>query len=365
MSSNVVAFTSAGGAVASNDATLQAETSKIAIKCRLLGDFAAKATGDFDDWALFEISAGTHASRKVEVTLHRDAGTTQLYISAKWQNANGTTGKSAYFDLASITQTDYYIIYLAHDSTSGTPLEVTLFDSSGTVVAADNSTQAPTGAIDTTAGNGKIYVGLGSGTYNGAAITVDGIAVYAGAVLSAGARWSAPAAGDSNLVGGTTFDDGAGATATSLKSGGQDFALTNPTWAAGGTWDNAGGGGVATSIAASAGDAQTAEAGTELPIDLEVLVLDDLGAPLAGVDVDWAVGSGGGSITPATSTTDGAGHASATATLGATEGAQTFTATATGLTGSPVTFDATATAPGSGVNPLARVRSLSGVNPYS
>jgi plastocyanin len=65
--------------------------------------------------------------------------------------------------------------------------------------------------------------------------------------------------------------------------------------------------------------------------------------PKQGVTIDWAVATGGGSITPAQNATGATGTASAQRTLGSGTGAQTATATASGLTGTPqVTFTTTA-----------------------
>jgi hypothetical protein len=76
-----------------------------------------------------------------------------------------------------------------------------------------------------------------------------------------------------------------------------------------------------------------------------VLVRDINNNPVAGVSVTFAVASGGGTVVPTTAlTTDVNGIAQVTSwTLGTTAGANTLTATATGLSGSPVTFTATGT----------------------
>ena len=66
---------------------------------------------------------------------------------------------------------------------------------------------------------------------------------------------------------------------------------------------------------------------------------------VAGIQVVFAVASGGGSLVGATATTDAGGIARVTQwTLGTGLGAQSVTATSTGATGSPLTFTATATA---------------------
>ena len=74
-------------------------------------------------------------------------------------------------------------------------------------------------------------------------------------------------------------------------------------------------------------------------------VTDDLGNPVAGVEVAFAVATGGGEITPATMTTTETGTASANAVLGPVAGEQEFTATVPGLNGSPATFTAIAFPP--------------------
>lgn len=73
---------------------------------------------------------------------------------------------------------------------------------------------------------------------------------------------------------------------------------------------------------------------------LSALVTDVGGAPEAGVEVTWSVVSGGGSITPS-STTDGAGMATATFTLGQAAVAQRARATASGVGGAPAEFTVT------------------------
>ncbi len=129
-----------------------------------------------------------------------------------------------------------------------------------------------------------------------------------------------------------------------LTSAALAIALALPACSSGG------GGGTgpnnsATQMAAQSGNNQVAPAGAALA-PLEVVVRDANNAPVAGVPVTWAVGSGGGAVS-ATSTTTGAnGIASVVRTLGPGAGTQTTTATRTGLTGSPVTFSATATIQG-------------------
>jgi hypothetical protein len=100
-----------------------------------------------------------------------------------------------------------------------------------------------------------------------------------------------------------------------------------------------------TTIAAYAGDGQSATVGTAVATAPSVLVTDANHNPVSGVSVTFAVASGGGSATGTSATTDVNGIAAVGSwTLGATVGANTLTATSAGLTGSPVTFSATAIA---------------------
>jgi len=98
----------------------------------------------------------------------------------------------------------------------------------------------------------------------------------------------------------------------------------------------------ASTIVLNTGDLQTGIVGSTLATPYSVAVKDAVGLPVSGVPVRWAVGAGGGFITPATSATDANGIASATRTLGGSPGTQTATASVSGLTGSPVPFSATA-----------------------
>ena len=95
--------------------------------------------------------------------------------------------------------------------------------------------------------------------------------------------------------------------------------------------------GVATSIVKTTGDAGTSAPSSQ--VTYTVTARDAHNNPKQGVMIDWAVATGGGSITPPQNTTGATGTASAQRTLGAGTGDQTATATASALTGPPqVTF---------------------------
>lgn len=115
----------------------------------------------------------------------------------------------------------------------------------------------------------------------------------------------------------------------------------------------------ASTLAAVKGDEQTATAGSPLPDSLIVKVTDQFGNPVAGVDIDWTL-TGGGTVSAPTVETGNDGQAGIVRTLGPTAGQQTTIATAAGLTGSPVTFTATATVGTAGRLTLERAPSSSG-----
>jgi outer membrane protein OmpA-like peptidoglycan-associated protein len=105
------------------------------------------------------------------------------------------------------------------------------------------------------------------------------------------------------------------------------------------------GAGAAATIAVNAGNNQTATAGSAVSAAPSVLVTDAAGNPVANRSVTFAVVTGGGSGTSLTTTSNSSGIATVGSwTLGTTAGANTMTATASGLTGSPVTFTATGVA---------------------
>src|SRR5262249_38888139 len=105
--------------------------------------------------------------------------------------------------------------------------------------------------------------------------------------------------------------------------------------------------GAATTLVKNGGDNQTATVGTAGPAAPSVLVADASGNPVSGVSVTFAIGSGGGSITGGSQTTNSSGIATVGSwTLGPSAGANTLNATSAGLSGSPATFTATGAAAG-------------------
>lgn len=100
-------------------------------------------------------------------------------------------------------------------------------------------------------------------------------------------------------------------------------------------------------IAAVEGNDQSAGTGQLVPVPPAVRVTNALGEPVAGVEVTFAVTKGGGSVGGASQVTNVDGIARVGSwTLGPNAGKNTLQARAGSLNGSPVVFEATATAQG-------------------
>jgi hypothetical protein len=108
------------------------------------------------------------------------------------------------------------------------------------------------------------------------------------------------------------------------------------------TFTETGSVGAASTIAISSGNTQSGTAGSPLPGNLMVLVKDANGNATTGTTINWAIATGGGSFSTATSTTSN-GLASDTLILGKTAGSNTAKATINGTTTS-VTFTETGVA---------------------
>ena len=90
------------------------------------------------------------------------------------------------------------------------------------------------------------------------------------------------------------------------------------------------------------GNGQTGSVGSALSIPLAVIVTDSKGKTVSGAHVDWDVGIGAGSTSPATSITNSSGVATTIWTLGSVTGTVRVNAQINGV--NPVTFTATALA---------------------
>ena len=102
---------------------------------------------------------------------------------------------------------------------------------------------------------------------------------------------------------------------------------------------------VAVSIAVNAGNGQTATVNSAVPQPPSVIARDAAGGPVAGVAVTFAVTQGNGTVSGPSQVTNTAGIATVGGwVMGPTPGPQALTATSGTLSGSPVTFTATAVA---------------------
>lgn len=93
-----------------------------------------------------------------------------------------------------------------------------------------------------------------------------------------------------------------------------------------------------TTIVQVSGDNQNGKTLETLASPFVVKVADDQGTGIPGVTVQWAVVSGDGGLSSASTDTNGQGEAAVTFTPGTTTGDNTITASVAGLTGSPITF---------------------------
>jgi plastocyanin len=101
--------------------------------------------------------------------------------------------------------------------------------------------------------------------------------------------------------------------------------------------------GAAATLAKAAGDGQTGETNALLGTPLQARVTDDFGNAVAGTGVNWS--ATGASVSAAAVASDGSGISQVAVTLGGAAGSITITAESNGLTGSPLTFNATAVVP--------------------
>lgn len=101
--------------------------------------------------------------------------------------------------------------------------------------------------------------------------------------------------------------------------------------------------GPATQLKKSAGDGQSGWGGAALPVAYAVVAKDQFNNPVAGATVNWAVASGGGSLSATSSVTSSSGAATTIHTLGNSPAAQSVVATSPSVAGASVTFTSTAT----------------------
>ncbi|HEY8196219.1 MAG TPA: Ig-like domain-containing protein [Gemmatimonadales bacterium] len=201
-------------------------------------------------------------------------------------------------------------------------------------------TPPPTTAISKTAGDGQTgIVGQPLADPLTVVVTEDG-SPSPGATVA----WSTTAAGGS-MSPSSAVTDASGAAATEWTLGtvsGSQAATASLAGASGSpvTFTATGVADAATAIAKAGGDGQTGEVSTQLASPVQAQVTDQHGNGVQGVAVAWA--ATGGTVSSPSVASNASGLSSVNVTAGGAEGPIVITATADGLTGSPLTFNATA-----------------------
>ena len=311
--------------------------------------------------------AGTSAVTADPTSIEAD-GTSTTSITVQLKDANGnnlTAGGSAVTmsttsgSLSSVTDEGdgTYTATLTSSTTAGTATVGAKLGSDdltpATVTFVPGAADAATSTLTASPTTGLVADGTASSTLTFTVLDtnsnpVEGQTVFfavtagTGAALSAG-PWTTSATGVAT------------ATLTSTTAG--DITVTgylgaDATGAVAGTATVTFSAGPAATIAAQAGDSQSALVGTAVATAPSVIVTDINGNPVSGVSVTFAVTAGGGTIDPTAAVTTGAdGIAALTSwTLGAAAGANALTATVTG-SNPAITTTVTATATASAPDP--------------
>jgi hypothetical protein len=160
--------------------------------------------------------------------------------------------------------------------------------------------------------------------------------------------WTIEGGGSVSEASTTTGDDGlTSVTRTLGGTAGSQYTLASVEGLAGSpvTFTHTATAGSASGVTIVSGNGQSGPVSTELPQALGVQVRDAASNPVPNVAVTWVVGSGGGSVTPTTSTTDANGVATAAWTLGPAPGTNTLSAVVSGIGVAGFTATAVAGAP--------------------
>jgi adhesin/invasin len=253
------------------------------------------------------------------------------------------TGANATTDAAGIAQVGSWTLGSAAGPNSLTATSGSLtgspvtFNATGTSGAAGGVTIVSGDAQSAIAGSNvaiapSVKVTDANGNAIEGATVVFAIAGGGGSVTGANALTNASGIA---TVGSWKLGTVAGTNTLSATSG----ALPAVTFTASGT------AGAAALIVINSGNNQNATAGTAVGTPPSAKVTDANGNVVAGAAVTFAVASGGGSITGASTTTGANGVATVGSwTLGSTAGPNSLSATLNGLPGQAVTFNATGTA---------------------
>ena len=160
--------------------------------------------------------------------------------------------------------------------------------------------------------------------------------------------WTVEGGGSVSEASTTTGDDGRTSVTRVLGgAAGTQHTLASAGELAGSpvTFEHTAMAGAASGVTILSGNGQSGSINTELPLPLTVQVRDAGTNPVPNVAVTWVIGSGSGSVTPTTSTTDANGVATAAWTLGPLPGANTLSAVVSGIGVAEFTATATGGAP--------------------
>jgi PKD repeat protein len=146
--------------------------------------------------------------------------------------------------------------------------------------------------------------------------------------------WTAEGGGSVSQSSTTTDDQGRASVERTLgPAAGAQTTLATSEGLAGSpvTFTHTATAGNAAGLSIVSGNNQTATAGSRLPADLVVRLVDRTGNGVPDAAVTWVVGLGGGDVTPENGTTDAAGRASAQLTLGPNPGENRVDAVVSGV----------------------------------
>lgn len=163
----------------------------------------------------------------------------------------------------------------------------------------------------------------------------------------AAAQTVAWSAGSGGTVSATSTTDASGIASTQWtlgQSAGNQTATATLSGATGSpvTFSATATAGPAAAISKVSGDGQTGTVNTMLAAPLVARVADQFNNPVSSVGVMWQVTGGTATVNPASTATASSGQAQTVVTLGGTAGTITIEAVSTGLTGSPLSYTATA-----------------------
>jgi hypothetical protein len=276
-------------------------------------------------------------------------GTAPSGASLSGPTAVNAVGGVATFSGLKLTTTGSYTLVATAQPLEGTTssrFEVLPADATKLVFLSYPANGAVTGTtLDPIRVQARDAVDNPVGTYTGAVtLTVNGpAAAVLGGDITASAAEPAHA-----LVGPTTvLPQGGIATFTGLKlttPGSYTFTATSGTLASATTPPFKVGAGVPVALLLASGGGQSITAGAILAAPVVVQVIDAAGNGVPGIPVTFTLATGG-SVSPASATTDAGGLASTQWRLGSTQGPQTLTARTTALPGLSLAVTATARPP--------------------